>query len=174
MPISHSIQKDLWAIYDKRGVEPRLGAFLDDEGSSGAGVTQISVTLPVAVWTQRLDLMDDPSSRPPVDLVTLQLATGTRAIALWMRKNSPHWKRDEILVFAFCGVEHCKPSDLCVLAPAAKTKGASSIIARVVSPKRMSQTARRFEPIQPEGSSIPATADAFRSVARCVYRTRYV
>lgn len=174
MAISHSIQKDLWAIYDKRGMKPRLGAFLDSEASIGAGMAPVSVTLPVAAWTQRLDLMDDPTSRPAVDLVTLRLEIGTRAIALSMRETSPHWKRDEVLVFAFVGVERCKPGDLCVLSPTANMKGASSVIARVVRPKGMSQTARRFELIQPEGPSIPATADAVRSVARCVYRACYI
>jgi len=178
MPLSEALAQTIWNEFDRPGVRPRLGRFLEQQASeqrqSAPMASRSFTTLPVFTWTPRLDLEDDPGTMPTRGLVTVLLAPGSRALVLEMPEKTDAWVSGEILVFAVCGVEHCRADDLCLLRPARSRRRNATVVARVVRPRGKSMAARHFEPLLPKGPRVPARADAVKDVLRCVYRARYV
>jgi len=130
------------------------------------------LTLNVWRWQEGFDLGRVPAPDQTVDFVTIR-ATTKPVVAFAMPKSTPHWQKDEILVFEQSGTESIGDGDVCLVQLKTPRSGNVRTIIAVAKLIRAERgKAMQLHPISPAGPALAPEPEAIQTMFRAMFRAR--
>lgn len=142
-------------------------------GASLATSTGRYLTLTVWRWEDGFDLGGPPAPEMAVNVVTIR-ATDKPTIAFQMPRVSPHWAKDEILVFEECGPSELKDGDICLVGAVTARSCRLRTTLGVAHLGKVRRMAPQIQPLAPKGAPVAANAESMRTLLRVSFRVRAV
>lgn len=142
-------------------------------GASLATSTGRYLTLTVWRWEDGFDLGGPPAPETAVNVVSIRV-TDKPSIAFQMPRASPHWSKDEILVFEECGPNELKDGDVCLVGAVTARSRRLQTTLGVAHLGKARRGAPKIQPLAPKGAPVAANAESIRTLLRVSFRARAV
>ncbi len=131
------------------------------------------LTLTVWRWEDGFDLGGPPAPETAVNVVSIR-ATDKPMIAFQMPQASPHWAKDEILVFEECGPSELKDGDVCLVGVVTARSRRLRTTLGVTHLGKARHDAPQIQPLAPKGAPVAVNAESMRILLRVSFRARVV